>query len=176
MVGGSAVHPIDVIKVRQQLFGMKDGFGVGSSWVAKARTTSFMSTVSAIVKEEGVTGLYKGVTAGLLRQATFVGTKFVLYEQFKQYARDQNGDLVFVARVGCGLAAGTGGAVVGNPFDLAMVRMQADGKLPVEVRRGYKNGFDAIGRIVREEGVSTLWRGCYGDEGSGHHSVAICYL
>ena len=52
MLGGSAVHPIDVIKVRQQLFGMKDGFGVGSSWVAKRRTTSFFAVSASLVKEE----------------------------------------------------------------------------------------------------------------------------
>ena len=98
--------------------------------------------------------------AGLLRQAAFVGTKFVLYEQLKQYAADGKGELSFPSRVGCGLVAGTGGALVGNPFDLAMVRMQADGKLPVEMRRGYRNGLDAIARIVREEGAGTLWRGC----------------
>jgi solute carrier family 25 oxoglutarate transporter 11 len=27
-----------------------------------------------------------------------------------------------------------------NPADLAMVRMQADGRLPVELRRNYKAG------------------------------------
>lgn len=160
MIGGSVTHPIDVIKVRQQLFGMKDGFGVGSSWVARLRTTSFFGVSATLVKEEGVAGLFKGVTAGMLRQAAFVGTKFVLYEQFKQYAQNDSGQLSFSARVGCGLLAGVGGAIVGNPFDLAMVRMQSDGKLPEHARRNYKNGVEAITRIIREEGVSTLWRGC----------------
>ncbi len=30
--------------------------------------------------------------------------------------------------------------------------------MPVEERRGYKNVFDAMIRVVREEGVLTLWR------------------
>jgi len=160
MIGGSVTHPIDVIKVRQQLFGMKDGFGVGSSWVARLRTTSFFGVSLTLVKEEGVAGLFQGVTAGMLRQAAFVGTKFVLYEQMKQMAMDNNGQLSFGARIVCGLGAGIGGAMIGNPFDLAMVRMQADGKLPEHARRGYKNGFEAITRIVQEEGYGTLWRGC----------------
>ena len=33
----------------------------------------------------------------------------------------------------CGIGAGAIGAAVGNPADLAMVRMQADGRLPVEL-------------------------------------------
>ena len=40
----------------------------------------------------------------------------------------------------CGLGAGAMGAAVGNPADLAMVRMQADGRLPAELRRNYKAG------------------------------------
>ena len=31
-------------------------------------------------------------------------------------------------------------------------------RLPVNQRRGYKNVFDAMFRIVREEGIMTLWR------------------
>jgi solute carrier family 25 oxoglutarate transporter 11 len=31
--------------------------------------------------------------------------------------------------------------------------------LPIEQRRNYKNAFDALARIVREESVGTLWRG-----------------
>merc|ERR1712176_1439310 len=37
--------------------------------------------------------------------------------------------------------------------------MQTDGKLPVEQRRGYKHVFDAIYRIIKEEGVAGGWRG-----------------
>ena len=40
-----------------------------------------------------------------------------------------------------------------------MVRMQADGQAPIEQRRGYTNVFTALVRIVKEEGIMTLWRG-----------------
>lgn len=159
IVGGLVTHPIDVVKVRQQLFGMKDGFGVGSSWVAQKRTASLFNVSRSIIEHEGVKGLFQGASAGMLRQATFVGTKFVLYEQLKPLARNQRGQVSFPARLMCGLGAGFGAAIIGNPFDLAMVRMQADGRLPEEFRRNYKNGFDAVLRIAREEGVLTLWRG-----------------
>lgn len=38
-------------------------------------------------------------------------------------------------------------------------RMMADGRLPAAERRNYKHAGDAVFRIVREEGVVTLWRG-----------------
>ncbi|CAN6845423.1 unnamed protein product [Brassica oleracea] len=46
-----------------------------------------------------------------------------------------------------------------NPADVAMVRMQADGRLPVVDRRKYKSALDAIAQMVRGEGVTLLWRG-----------------
>lgn len=37
--------------------------------------------------------------------------------------------------------------------------MQADSMLPVEERRNYKNVVDAFTRIVKDEGVTSLWKG-----------------
>lgn len=48
---------------------------------------------------------------------------------------------------------------MGNPADLALVRMQADSRLPVEERRNYTGVFNAFGRIVKDEGFFALWRG-----------------
>ena len=48
---------------------------------------------------------------------------------------------------------------VGNPADVAMVRMQADSRLPLSECRNYKSVVDAIGRMVKSEGVGSLWRG-----------------
>jgi len=59
-----------------------------------------------------------------------------------------------------GMASGAIGAAVGSPADLTMVRMQADGRLPPDQRRNYKNVFDGLFRTVKEEGVLNLWRGC----------------
>lgn len=44
-----------------------------------------------------------------------------------------------------GISGGVG-AIVGNPADLVMIRMSADGQLPPEKRRNYTHVFNAIGR------------------------------
>jgi solute carrier family 25 (mitochondrial oxoglutarate transporter), member 11 len=163
MAGGVATHPIDVIKVRQQIF---NSTATIKLWVANNRSLSFASAASNVIVKEGFSGLYRGVTAGLLRQTSFVGTKFLLYEQCKQFCISQDPrhedekSLSFLKLLACGCFSGMGGAIVGNPFDLAMVRMQADGQLQAANRRNYQHGFDAVLRITREEGVATLWRGC----------------
>ncbi len=51
------------------------------------------------------------------------------------------------------------GSFVGNPADLVLVRMQADSTLPVNERRNYSGVFNALTRIVQEEGVTGLWAG-----------------
>jgi len=58
------------------------------------------------------------------------------------------------------LLAGGIGSIVGTPADLVLIRMQSDSTLPPEQRRNYKNIFDAFGRIVRDEGVLSCWKGC----------------
>ena len=69
------------------------------------------------------------------------------------------GDLKFVEKAECSLIAGFIGSLVGNPADLALVRMQADTTLPPNERRNYKHIFDAFSRITKEEGFKSLWRG-----------------
>ena len=54
-----------------------------------------------------------------------------------------------------GMASGAVAVCIGTPFDVALVRMQADSMLAVEERRGYKNVFDALIRMSKEEGKST---------------------
>jgi len=69
------------------------------------------------------------------------------------------GDLTGLEKVGSSLTAGFLGALIGNPADLALVRFQSDGSLPVDQRRNYRHVFDAFSRIIKEEGLLTLWRG-----------------
>lgn len=139
----------------------QDGFEYGSSHVAGHRPPGVLATFSKVARAEGVPALYKGLSASLLRQATFIGTKFGVYDVLKDQlvALSPDGELSFGSRVVCGMTAGAVGAVVGNPCDLAMVRMQADGRLPVEKRRNYRNGIQAVYRVAREEGAFALWRG-----------------
>lgn len=89
-----------------------------------------------------------------------------IYEVLKQAWEDPRegggkpNTLPLYKKVTAGLLSGGIGAAVGNPADLAMVRMQADGHLPRQNRLDYRHVGDAIRRIASEEGVEVLWRGC----------------
>lgn len=64
----------------------------------------------------------------------------------------------FIMKASIGMTAGAIGSFVGNPTEVALIRMTSDGRLPPAERRNYKSVFDAVGRISREEGILALWR------------------
>ena len=86
-----------------------------------------------------------------------------LYQTLTDYlkATKKPGSLLsFPEKCLISVTAGGVASIFGNPFDLALIRMQADGMLKPEERRNYNHVFNAIGRIVKEEGLFALWRGC----------------
>lgn len=96
-----------------------------------------------------------------MRQVVYGTARMGLYFNFSEYYKKQNGGAqpTFTQRTISSFAAGGIGSFIGNPCDLALVRFQADSTLPPAERRNYKNVFDAFGRIVKDEGVTSLWRG-----------------
>merc|ERR1712172_396405 len=107
----------------------------------------------------GFTTLYNGLSAGLLRQATYTTTRLGIYtwlfEKFSTDGKPPN----FAMKAGLGMTAGGSAAFVGTPAEVALIRMTSDGSLPVDKRRNYSSVFNAIARIYKEEGLTTLWRG-----------------
>eukprot|EP00871_Galdieria_phlegrea_P002714 jgi/Galph1/3443/GphlegSOOS_G2072.1 len=145
------IQPFDLLKTRLQLSG-EGGRPVDHR--------GFSSAVVTIVRNEGFLGLYQGLSAALLRQVTYTTTRLgvfgVVKDKLTNSSKDSPG---FHLKVIAGLVAGASGALVGTPADVVLVRMTADGRLPVHLQRGYRHVFDALVRVVREEGVTTLWRG-----------------
>ena len=100
--------------------------------------------------------------SALLRQAVYGTLRLGIYFNLTEWIKvnKNNGEtLSALQRAGASLFAGAFGSFVGNPCDLALVRMQADTTLPEAERRNYKNVVDAFTRIVSEEGVTSLWKG-----------------
>uniref|UniRef100_A0A669CTC4 Mitochondrial 2-oxoglutarate/malate carrier protein n=1 Tax=Oreochromis niloticus TaxID=8128 RepID=A0A669CTC4_ORENI len=153
MMGATVfVQPLDLVKNRMQLS--------GQGTKAREYKTSFHALFS-ILRNEGVRGIYTGLSAGLLRQATYTTTRLGIYTiLFEKMTSSDGRPPNFFLKALIGMTAGAIGAFVGTPAEVALIRMTADGRLPVDQRRGYKNVFNALFRITKEEGVTTLWRGC----------------
>lgn len=185
IVAGCSTHPLDLIKVRMQLQGeslapnsnpnsavqtLRPALAFQSTHIAAPRSVNVppppqprvgpIAVGVRIVQQEGVAALYSGVSATVLRQTLYSTTRMGLYDAIKQKWTDPvSGNMPLTRKITAGLIAGAVGAAVGNPADVAMVRMQADGRLPQAQRRNYKSVVDAIARMARQEGIGSLWRG-----------------
>lgn len=148
MMATSIIQPLDFFKVRLQLIGE-------GTMVAQP---SVLNLAPTIIRNEGVRIMYTGLSAALLRQATYTTARMGIFRSMSDALSQDGQPLPFYKKAGCGLVAGALGSFVGNPADLAL-RMQADGSLPLEQRRHYRNALHALQRIVKEEGVLRLWRG-----------------
>jgi len=152
MFASSCIHPIDLAKVRLQLIGQG---------VANSTRPSAFTILREMIRAEGVKSIYAGLSAALLRQATYGTARIGLHQSFSNYLIKHNDgkNIPFYQKTASGMASGAIAVVIGTPFDVALVRMQADSLSPPDKRRGYKNVFDALLRVFKEEGVGRLWRG-----------------
>ena len=150
---GAAIfcHPLDVIRVQMQTFGYKSTFDAATS----------------IYRRSGVVnGLYSGISAAFLRQWLYGSVRMGLYSYLLEkqqlinldQGRPKN-DISFQAKLGMGSISGAIGSFVGTPSEVALVRMSADSKLPIDQRRNYTSVQNCLSRIANEEGLAALWRG-----------------
>ncbi|KAL1569679.1 Mitochondrial uncoupling protein 5 [Salvia divinorum] len=157
IVAGCTTHPLDLIKVRMQLQGEA---APAMAMHGPATLQGPISVGLRIIQQDGAAALFSGVSATVLRQTLYSTTRMGLYEILKNKWTDPKTNRLPLSRkVAAGLIAGGVGAAVGNPADVAMVRMQADGRLPLSERRNYKSVVDAISQMSKKEGIGSLWRG-----------------
>jgi len=133
------VQPMDLVKNRMQT---NKGLGVGTC-------------VKSIIQTDGVLGMWGGLSAGLLRQCTYTTVRLGVFRKMEENYKPDT----FFGKLGLGATAGFIGSLFGNPAEIALIRMCADGNLPKAEQRGYTSAFNALSRIVKEEGILTLWRG-----------------
>ncbi|KIV83448.1 hypothetical protein, variant [Exophiala sideris] len=156
MFATACIQPIDMIKVRLQLAG--EGIRTGPKPTA-------IGIARDIIAQGKALDLYTGLSAGLLRQAVYTTARLGFFDTFQNMmqarAEKQGKQIGFLERGAAGLTAGGLAAMVGNPADLALIRMQSDGLKPKDQRANYRSVFDALSRIAKTEGIGAWWAGAY---------------
>lgn len=152
-LASAIIHPIDLAKVRLQLFATLNPEGT--------KKPNPISMIARMVKEEGISSIYAGLSASLMRQAVYGTARIGLHRTISDAmtAANNGKSLSFLEKAASGMASGSIAVCIGTPFDVALVRMQADSMKPAEQRRNYTHVFNALGRIAKEEGFAKLYSG-----------------
>ena len=119
-------------------------------------TPGIFHTVGSIVRNEGVSGLWKGTTASLMRSITYGGLRFGLYKPIKTALSefDTNSEITFSTKIVASLSSGAIASLISNPLELVKVRMQANESGTVR-----PNMMDTFAEVYRKRGVRGLWAG-----------------
>lgn len=148
-LGLAVMYPVESLKTIIQL---KCEAGTNPSCISTLRDT---------IKTGGFGTLYKGFPAAMLRQFFFASIRVGLYFNIADYIKSKKNraTVTVLESTVASLSAAAVGISLVMPLDVVFVRFQVENALPLEQRRGYTGLGNAMLRIVREEGVGTLWRG-----------------
>jgi solute carrier family 25 citrate transporter 1 len=125
---------------------------------ANPKYKGFFHGVREIVRSDGFGGLYKGVTATIIKQGSNQAIRFWVMESSKaEYRRymglDVNASIPIIMTGIFGFLAG-GASVFGNtPVDVVKTRMQG-----LESSK-YKNTLDCAVQIMKHEGPKAFYKG-----------------
>ncbi|EIW75486.1 mitochondrial carrier [Coniophora puteana RWD-64-598 SS2] len=134
-IAASITHPLDLTKVRLQASGDK----------------RMLESIKKTVRTAGARGLFDGISGTWLRQMSYSLCRFWAYDESKKMIGANQPDSAPWKLPAAGMMAGSIAGVVGNPG--------GDFAKPPEKRFNYKHCLDALFRMVREEGPSSLARG-----------------
>ena len=149
-LSGIIVCPLDVTKTRLQAQGIQS--------IENPYYRGVLGTMSTIVVDEGVRGLYKGLIPIILGYFPTWMIYFSVYEFAKDlYPRVlPNSD--FISHSCSAITAGAASTVLTNPIWVVKTRLMLQTPLG-ESRTHYRGTIDAFKKIITQEGVRTLYTG-----------------
>ena len=124
------IHPVDIMKTRMQVgnFNMKH-----------------------LIKNEGITALWKGIQAAWFREAFYTSAKLGGYGPLRNYLGVDN-NAPFHLKFLAGSLSGSIGSLIGNPFDVIKTQMMTNTEKRLSMR-------SLIDKIYRKTGIRGFYNG-----------------
>lgn len=146
--------PVELVKIRLQLQGMKFG--------KPNQVDTYKGPISvarSIFRSEGLKGMYRGLTITVIRDAPSHGFYFWTYEYMREKLHPgcrKSGQETLQTMLIAGGLAGVASWVCCYPLDVVKTRLQAQSSSsPLK----YNGIVDCFQKSVKEEGYHVLWRG-----------------
>lgn len=143
-----AVTPIETIKTRA-VDDLKQG---------TKKYNSSIDCIVKIVRNEGLGGIYRGVTPTILKQGTNQMVRFPIQQFYFKllFGNDDKKKQSPWLNGLCGAMAGGTSVLVTMPQDTLKTRMQGE-----EAKKLYKSTVDCAKQIIQKEGVLFFWTGTW---------------
>jgi solute carrier family 25 citrate transporter 1 len=151
------VTPAEVCKIRMQ---SQYHSLIDPAQMQHRKYTNVLQTAYTIIREEGISALYKGIVPTMLRQGSNQAVNFTAYNAIKQTVLDhqQTTELFHWQSLVIGGLSGGMGPLVNNPLDVVKTRLQKQVVVPGKAHK-YTGLIQSCGVIAKEEGVLALWKG-----------------
>lgn len=165
-------QPFDTIKTRLQVLGQ--GTALAKTLPSEYVYKNSMDCVRKMMKNEGPFSLYKGTVAPLVGNMVLLGIHFPVFSKTKTYMEQtRNHDkksFSLLNVLAAGGAAGAVGSLVSCPVELVRTKMQMQRRaslvstVAASASAGaqevaYKGSLDCFYKVLRNHGVSGLYRG-----------------
>lgn len=152
--------PMELLKIQLQDAGRTVGKASVEGGAAEA-TARLSATKLALqlLRERGIFGLYKGLSATFARDVTFSAIYFPLFAHLNHMGKRREGSdaAVFYVSFVSGFAAGCFSAFIVTPLDVVKTRLQTIKK--GEGEKNYKGIADCLVKTLRGEGWRALFKG-----------------
>eukprot|EP00178_Gracilaria_changii_P004510 TRINITY_DN1729_c0_g1_i1.p2 TRINITY_DN1729_c0_g1~~TRINITY_DN1729_c0_g1_i1.p2 ORF type:complete len:351 (+),score=39.05 TRINITY_DN1729_c0_g1_i1:396-1448(+) len=148
------LQPLDVLKTRMQ---MSDAYSRTIHLRTKLDVRSnagAVETASAIVTQDGVRGLWRGVVPSVMRNAMGVGCYMMLLDVTTSQLAAPDGALSDRSSFLAGGSARFMTVILLSPMSVVKTRMET-----IEYSAKYNGTLDALTKIARHEGRQGLYRG-----------------
>ncbi|KAF7665949.1 hypothetical protein LDENG_00125610 [Lucifuga dentata] len=144
------LHPLDLVKIR---FAVSDGLEL------RPKYTSILNCMKSIWQQEGLRGLYQGVTPNVWGAGASWGLYFFFYNAIKGYTKEgRQSELSAIEHLVSAAEAGMLTLTITNPIWVTKTRLVLQYNADPTTKQ-YKGMLDALVKIYRHEGVPGLYKG-----------------
>ncbi|XP_025833010.1 ADP,ATP carrier protein 1 [Agrilus planipennis] len=158
------VYPLDYARTRL-------GADVGKA--GEREYTGLVDCLLKTVKSDGIVGLYRGFNVSVQGIIMYRGAYFGMFDTFKAFLPDPKNTPVIISFLIAQVVTNVAG-IISYPFDTIRRRMMMQSG---RAEKEYKNTLDCWAKLIKNEGVGTLFKGAFSNviRGTGGALVLVFY-